>query len=462
MDLRSFFERLSVWAGTVSFIKALYYVPSIAEQIEDPGLESNLIMVVEPGHDHRELPELFKAFFGDELAMALEIPDGSWHAKVLLYFESILENSFPIIDIRIDVGTIEDLDPSNARIPLFEQSREPETQSLLSNDELKKDSIQEFIKTKVSNLIARFVRLEIFHFHSDLIGYLAEYFSLLIGTLQLQGNVAGKIPLSRNSRHLFNSVLNESEQQFFTRTLLESARHLSNESRQGYIDWLSFVIEGVQEKFGAEALPAPLETITRFLERIYEKYYLRVFRRVQGTSNVYRSLAPAEYKSDPRLEKWFVEHDIKTIIDIRRPDEIEKDPDDEELANRLGLIIYAISFNADEINAHAYTKGLIGCEAEIKQIFETILASPRSTLIHCVSGKDRTGIIAALIELLLGVPDDVIIEAYLLSGQDTRDDRIEQSIAYINKQGGIRNFLALCGFPEELQEQLIEKIKRTV
>ena len=36
---------------------------------------------------------------------------------------------------------------------------------------------------------------------------------------------------------------------------------------------------------------------------------------------------------------------------------------------------------------------------------------------HCAAGKDRTGILAALCCRSLGVPDDVIVEDYALSGE---------------------------------------------
>jgi protein-tyrosine phosphatase len=47
-----------------------------------------------------------------------------------------------------------------------------------------------------------------------------------------------------------------------------------------------------------------------------------------------------------------------------------------------------------------------------------ILATPGSlpAVFHCAAGKDRTGMLAALVLSALGVPDDVIIADYALSG----------------------------------------------
>lgn len=46
------------------------------------------------------------------------------------------------------------------------------------------------------------------------------------------------------------------------------------------------------------------------------------------------------------------------------------------------------------------------------------LAEPgrRPALVHCTTGKDRTGWATATLLLLLGVPDDVVVEEYLRSG----------------------------------------------
>ncbi|HME55752.1 MAG TPA: tyrosine-protein phosphatase [Candidatus Lokiarchaeia archaeon] len=462
MDKSLVLERLSAWAGTVPFITACYHRPMIGDLVDDPGLELRFIAVLEPGHKPEDLPGFLKSFFGDELVLALAVPDSHWHNEIVAYFESMLDSSFPIINIRIDSGVLDAIEDASELIPVFVRSEETESQIGSSQGISTAKARLDYIRTEVARLVARYVRMEIKHFHSDLIGYLAEYFPLLTDTIRLQGIVTGKIGFGTSKDHLFNSVFNEGEAQFFTRVFLESARRLSDESRQGYIDWFSFILEEIQARNGEDALPAPVATINGFLARIHDKYYLRLFRPMQGTSMVYRALAPAEYKGDARLEKWFVDHDIKNIIDIRRPDEREKDPDDDALAQKLGQAINAISFNADEINANNYTKGLIGCENEIRQILEAILASPGGTLVHCVSGKDRTGIIAALVEMLLGVPEGIITEAYMLSGQDTRADRIEESMNFVNKHGGIQVYLGTCGFPEDLQARLIEKIKKRV
>jgi protein-tyrosine phosphatase len=54
--------------------------------------------------------------------------------------------------------------------------------------------------------------------------------------------------------------------------------------------------------------------------------------------------------------------------------------------------------------------------ADIVQVIE-LLADPQHgpTVVHCVAGKDRTGLISALTLELLGVPDEVIAHDYALT-----------------------------------------------
>ncbi len=51
------------------------------------------------------------------------------------------------------------------------------------------------------------------------------------------------------------------------------------------------------------------------------------------------------------------------------------------------------------------------------EMFQLILSGDRPTLIHCASGKDRTGVGAALILDVLGVDEEAIVEDYLLTNR---------------------------------------------
>ena len=65
----------------------------------------------------------------------------------------------------------------------------------------------------------------------------------------------------------------------------------------------------------------------------------------------------------------------------------------------------------------------------IKLFEEQTLSYP--VLIHCASGKDRTGVVIAALLKILDIPDDVIIQEYLLSDGEVRQEWIKQALTGI-------------------------------
>ena len=47
--------------------------------------------------------------------------------------------------------------------------------------------------------------------------------------------------------------------------------------------------------------------------------------------------------------------------------------------------------------------------------FETLLANDEAIIFHCTVGKDRTGVAAALLLSLLGIPEEEIVRDYALT-----------------------------------------------
>jgi protein-tyrosine phosphatase len=73
--------------------------------------------------------------------------------------------------------------------------------------------------------------------------------------------------------------------------------------------------------------------------------------------------------------------------------------------------------------AKVYLSNLDGGRAAVKGTFEVIAASLRegvATLFHCAAGRDRTGIIAALLLSLVGVTDGQIAQDYVQSNRNAR------------------------------------------
>ena len=78
----------------------------------------------------------------------------------------------------------------------------------------------------------------------------------------------------------------------------------------------------------------------------------------------------------------------------------------------------------------------IACEhvAAYAQMFRALIATERGFLVHCMAGKDRTGFGVAVIQLMLGVSEQLVMADYLLTNEAselmtrTRDRMLEQGI----------------------------------
>ena len=116
---------------------------------------------------------------------------------------------------------------------------------------------------------------------------------------------------------------------------------------------------------------------------------------------------------------------IRTVVDLRSGYELEQSrfnveahpvefhhfpfidqlPDVEEWDSRPGLL------------GSQYTEMLDDAMPQIVGALEVLAASEaRPAVFHCTAGKDRTGLLSALVLLLLGVPEETVVADYALSG----------------------------------------------
>jgi protein tyrosine/serine phosphatase len=125
---------------------------------------------------------------------------------------------------------------------------------------------------------------------------------------------------------------------------------------------------------------------------------------------------------------------IRTVLDLRRPDELEVDG---RVAASFGLDYHNVNFHADMWPDHElgpdempryladrYAEmadgGLTGANAVGTALRLLTRDAAAPLVFHCAAGKDRTGVLAALTLSMLGVADDHIADDYALSAESER------------------------------------------
>ena len=144
-------------------------------------------------------------------------------------------------------------------------------------------------------------------------------------------------------------------------------------------------------------------------------------------------------------QEKLIEYGVRTVIDLRRTEEVRAAPNVFADSGRVAYVRHNLTGDdwrsnaSDSIpdldQAHRmafnYVRNLDTRQASFREALAT-LASPEAlpAMFHCTAGKDRTGMIAALILANAGVADDAIVEDYALSGRyrfqsylDARDER---------------------------------------
>ncbi len=143
-----------------------------------------------------------------------------------------------------------------------------------------------------------------------------------------------------------------------------------------------------------------------------------------------RSDYPGRLTADGRAA--LLAHGVRTIIDLRTPNEVERDPPAFREESDSGLIYLHLPFFLDDDQFSAELRAT-SSSIEAYQLFldrwaesvgVIVTAAARApeggVLIHCYSGKDRTGVIVALVLAVTGVPDDVIVSDYALTDANLR------------------------------------------
>lgn len=127
-------------------------------------------------------------------------------------------------------------------------------------------------------------------------------------------------------------------------------------------------------------------------------------------------------------QQQLVDYGVKTVIDLRDEWEVQHYPNvfaQSQAVTYVNVPLLGNHLNSDDVWKaetenfqhlyELYGRYLDHCQTQIRTIISTIAENNPAALFHCYAGKDRTGIIAALLLGLAGVPDQIIAYDYAQS-----------------------------------------------
>lgn len=126
--------------------------------------------------------------------------------------------------------------------------------------------------------------------------------------------------------------------------------------------------------------------------------------------------------------QFLLDYGVRTVIDLRSPLECEEHPDPFRSISEVHYVYQPLGQDVvDDVNRvvadypgmaleRFYRSILENCGDSLRVIFETIArAQEGAVLFHCKIGKDRTGVVAALLLAAVGVSTEDIIANYMVS-----------------------------------------------
>lgn len=198
--------------------------------------------------------------------------------------------------------------------------------------------------------------------------------------------------------------------------------------------------------------------------------------RCSKTGMYFRSGAPKQLKEEEMA--FLRQKGIKTVLDFRIDEERKEWSEKEQYEVDCIRIPY---YDRDSIAlirqmeehgyfdwARIYTRVLDEAQDWIRSVFIALSLSNEAVLFHCASGKDRTGIVAALLLELLQAEDVWILTDYAVTWYSLNHDGsgfYETSPKTMrtfletlrNQYGGAENYLIHTGVPINLLQKIRQR-----
>lgn len=138
--------------------------------------------------------------------------------------------------------------------------------------------------------------------------------------------------------------------------------------------------------------------------------------------------------TDDEVE-WLRKNDVLTVVDLRGELEHEMEPCRLEKEDGFTFYHLPVTGNGDMPETPEEVPGVFlkMVDGQMEKIIDTIMNAKSRVLFFCNAGKDRTGIVSAIILKRLGYSEQVIIDDYI----ETKDNLKGFLDAYVNEHPGV-------------------------
>lgn len=176
------------------------------------------------------------------------------------------------------------------------------------------------------------------------------------------------------------------------------------------------------------------------------------------------------YRLPPDAQEQLHGRGVRTVVDLRRSDELEAAPNVFAESSRVNY--HHMSLLIDKLPVVAgnprslidtYRSILDERQDQVRIVLSTF-AAPEGLpgVVHCTAGKDRTGVIVALILGLCGVPHDTIVADYALTSTYLGEEYMEEVRQRVLKRGYTwEQYQPLTTCPPENMEATLHHLDTT-
>lgn len=152
--------------------------------------------------------------------------------------------------------------------------------------------------------------------------------------------------------------------------------------------------------------------------------------------------------------RWLLDYNITTIVDLRSEEEVTEKPCSLKEQDGFKYFHLPVTGGGDTPKSlehlHLVYRQMV--DEKMEQIIQTIMNADSNVMYFCTAGKDRTGVVSAIILKRLGFGDEVIIDDYMQS----KDNLMDMLTAYARTHPEVD--LEIIVPRRENMEQLLEEL----